>query len=58
MGNVNEDWLEERNQLCFSLGDCGSKDNYIGEEGYYTVEDFFNVEVVKSQEEVEEVLEG
>ena len=58
MGNVNEDWLEKRNQLCFSLGDCGSKDNYIGEEGYYTVEDFFNVEVVKSQEEVEEVLGG
>ena len=27
-------WLSERNNLCISLGDCGSKENYIGTEGY------------------------
>ena len=28
------DWINERNNLCVAIGDCGNSDNYIGTEGY------------------------
>jgi len=33
-GNLKESWKEERQELCNSLGDCGSKSNYLGTRGY------------------------
>ena len=57
-GNIDEDWVESRNQLCTSLGDCGSSENYLGREGYHELEDLYNIKIVKSQEELEEILGG
>ncbi|MCX6746920.1 MAG: hypothetical protein NTU63_02175 [Candidatus Pacearchaeota archaeon] len=36
-------WANKMNDICMSLGDCGSKVNYIGQEGYK------NKDVVKTQ---------
>ena len=57
-GNIDEDWVEDRNQLCTSLGDCGSSDNYLGREGYHELEDLYDIEVAKSEEELDEILGG
>lgn len=31
---LKESWKTEMNKICSSLGDCGSKQNYIGVDGY------------------------
>jgi hypothetical protein len=31
---LKESWKDEMNEICISLGDCGSNVNYIGVEGY------------------------
>ncbi len=31
---IGQGWQNQMNQLCISLGDCGSKTNYIGVQGY------------------------
>ena len=31
---IGKDWEEQRNRLCFALGDCGDKENYIGIRGF------------------------
>jgi len=31
---LDDDWEEERNNICIALGDCGSSTNYIGVEGF------------------------
>lgn len=36
-------WAEESNEFCASLGDCGSNINYIGEEGYYKMDDLISI---------------
>jgi len=50
-GNLLDSWEEEMNEMCVSLGDCGSSLNYIGKEGYYDTNDFI---VMSSEEEDEE----
>jgi hypothetical protein len=35
-------WIEAANQICASLGDCGSSMNYINEPGHYSLIDLFN----------------
>ncbi len=32
---LTDEWAQEKNQICSSLGDCGSSTNYIGIDGYY-----------------------
>ena len=31
---LEDDWLDDRIGICESLGDCGSKTNFVGAEGY------------------------
>lgn len=38
-GDLRNDWLESRQDVCTSLGDCGSKNNYIGAKGYFDWDD-------------------
>jgi len=40
-----EEWIDSLNLVCTSLGDCGIKENYIGEEGALT-----NEEVIDSSD--------
>jgi len=35
-GKIKQEWKDNANDFCNSLGDCGSKDNYRGLDGYYT----------------------
>ena len=28
------EWVNERNNLCVAIGDCGNSKNYIGVQGY------------------------
>lgn len=51
-GNIDENWLDERNQLCVSLGDCGSSENYLGGEGYHELEDLYTIRTVKDAEDI------
>jgi len=40
-GTIKEEWKTKMMELCNSLGDCGIKQNYIGQDGYYNdVNDF------------------
>ncbi len=55
-GKIDKDWLNNRNQLCESIGDCGSSKNYIGEKGYNELEDLYSVEIAENEEELEGVL--
>jgi hypothetical protein len=32
-------WAKDMGKMCVSLGDCGSSVNYIGDEGYYDLDD-------------------
>lgn len=32
---LDDDWEEQRNNMCIALGDCGSSTNYIGVEGFH-----------------------
>ena len=43
VGNVdlNQDWTENQEGLCVSLGDCGVKANYIGADSYYSWKELF-----------------
>lgn len=34
-GEVREEWMTEREDVCVALGDCGVKNNYIGKQGYF-----------------------
>jgi len=36
-------WVNERNNICISLGDCGAKTNYEGSLGYYSVQDLVTI---------------
>ncbi len=42
-GNLVTDWVDERKNLCMSLGDCGISKNYIGASGYYDEDDLFKI---------------
>jgi len=35
---LTNEWAENMNEICMSLGDCGSKVNLIGREGYHSGE--------------------
>ncbi len=35
-------WAEQQNQICSSLGDCGSSVNYLGAKGYVDVSSMLN----------------
>ncbi len=35
---LKDKWEEQRNNLCVSLGDCGSSTNYVGTDGYSSVD--------------------
>ncbi len=39
--DLNQDWTENREGLCVSLGDCGVKANYIGADSYYSWKELF-----------------
>ena len=43
VGNVDlkETWANNQEGLCISLGDCGVKGNYIGEDSYYSWKELF-----------------
>lgn len=53
-GTWDEDWKEQMMELCNSLGDCGSKDNYVGAEGYYDEDECFDREEAGEDGEDEE----
>ena len=38
---LENSWLAKANNLCVALGDCGVKENYIGEEGFYEQQDLY-----------------
>ncbi len=38
-GSCGDDFSGSRNNFCMALGDCGAKENYQGEEGYYKIGD-------------------
>lgn len=41
-GKLRNGWMEDREDVCTALGDCGVKNNYIGKEGYFDDwEEFF-----------------
>jgi hypothetical protein len=40
-GDIRNSWKTRLEELCVSLGDCGSKTNYIGDYGYYSWEQSF-----------------
>ncbi|OGJ16131.1 hypothetical protein A3K74_02775 [Candidatus Pacearchaeota archaeon RBG_13_33_26] len=40
-GKILESWKDSMKTMCISLGDCGSKKNYIGQNGYYDWEKSF-----------------
>ncbi len=49
---IGEGWQDENNKICISLGDCGSKTNYLGIQGFNEVRDKVKVEsVAKGGEE-------
>ncbi len=37
-------WKNRKNDFCNLLGDCGVKENYIGENGFYKINDLVNKE--------------
>ena len=45
----NSPWAKQRNNMCIALGDCGSKKNYIGAQGYHNVTDL--IEVTSAEED-------
>ena len=36
-------WVNDRNNMCISLGDCGAKTNYEGTDGYYSIQDLVTI---------------
>lgn len=50
-GKWNEEWKDQMVEICNSLGDCGSKDNYVGDEGYYNEDNSFVREEAGEEEE-------
>ena len=38
-GNILESWKDDMKERCSYFGDCGSSVNYIGEEGFYNLDD-------------------
>jgi len=50
-----DDWVKTMNNVCWSLGDCGSELNYIGEEGAYNFEDdIMDSEYFRKRQEFED----
>jgi len=49
-----EEWINSLRNICFSLGDCGSTENYLGEEGYYDDESLIITEIWKKAKEFRE----
>ena len=47
---LNDDWTEERTDLCYALGDCGISVNYVGAEGYYDEDDLFTISETEEEE--------
>jgi len=47
-------WQREHNEECVSLGDCGSSENYLGYDGYYSTNDLFKEGSIKEDEDDEE----
>jgi hypothetical protein len=47
---IKDSWLEDMNNICRAIGDCGSDVNYVGQDGYYNEDDF----VTRSSDEEEE----
>jgi hypothetical protein len=41
--NIIPSWLNARNDLCMSLGDCGIKVNYIDKQGYHDIKDLYTI---------------
>ena len=44
---LNNKWLNERNNMCLALGDCGVSANYIKDKGYYDIEDVASISEIK-----------
>lgn len=36
---LGSDWLNEKNNICLALGDCGASVNYIGDRGFNNLKD-------------------
>ncbi len=51
-GKLDKDkWAKDMGDMCISLGDCGSSVNYIGEPGYYDLDDFIDIGGEDEEEE-------
>ncbi len=46
---ITDGWEDDMNKVCESLGDCGSKTNYIGVDGYYDSSAFYSKEEAKDE---------
>ncbi|MBU0894413.1 MAG: hypothetical protein KKF48_05005 [Nanoarchaeota archaeon] len=44
---ITNQWKGVKNNFCGYLGDCGGKDNYLDEKGYYTWDDIYKREDYK-----------
>lgn len=40
---LGEEWIEQKNQMCIALGDCGSSVNFVGTEGYNSLSDLVTI---------------
>ena len=45
--SINNAWINGKNNMCVSLGDCGVSNNYIGKDGYYSIDDLAKVTGLK-----------
>ncbi len=43
-------WAQQQNNLCVSLGDCGSSTNYLGFQGYNNLDDLITISESKKNE--------
>lgn len=50
------DWQENRNKICYSLGDCGITQNYILQSGYQELDDLFSWTSQMDEEDLEDEL--
>ncbi len=48
---IKDSWLEDMNNVCRAIGDCGSSNNYLGQPGYYDEDNFVTRSIEEEEEE-------
>ena len=38
---LEDSWIAKANNLCVALGDCGIKENYLGQDGFYDEQNLY-----------------